>query len=130
MDDNRIKYGALLKNVYEKALKPAGFRRYGANFRSFTKSAIFTTGRLVSFVKREDNGKLTFTVLLGKKSSFNGEPTASFKVNECAIPERTYLTELSGDGSKRFTVDGDTEPLETELCRLIKEYALPWFGLI
>ncbi len=130
MDGNNIKYNALLKSVYEKVLKPAGFRKYGGNFRRFFKSQIFTTGQVVSFVKKEVDGAFTFTVLLGKKSSFNGEPTASFKTNECTIPERTYLTELSGDGFKRFVIGGDTEPLETELCRLIKEYALPWFGLI
>ena len=132
MNENTIKYNDLLKSVYEKALKPAGFCRYGGNFRRFYKSQIFTTGLLVSFVRYGKEEDVSFAVLLGKKSSFNGEPSASFRTSDCPIPARTYLTELSENSFRRFVIDENTDvtALTNELCSMITEYALPWFSEI
>ena len=134
MNENEIRYKALLSDIYEKTLKPAGFRRYGGNFRRFTKSAIFTTGQLISFRREIKDESVSFTVLLCKKSSFNDEPDAKFKISECTIAERTYLSELSDgqNSNRRWAVNENTVALalSEELSALIKTYALPWFGLV
>lgn len=131
MTENIKEYNAFLKRVHEKVLKPMGFRRYGGNFRRFTKSAIFTTGQLVSFERQKSGDGIAFRVMLGKKSSFNGEPTPSFKLSDCAIPETVCLTELSDQGFKRFVICGaDDAAVEDEICGLLSDQAMAWFGLI
>lgn len=131
MTDNEIKYKTLLSKIYEKTLKPAGFRKYGGNFRRITRSAIFTTGKLVSFRMITKGKSVIFTVLLGKKSSFNDEPDASFDTSDCTLAERTYLSELSEGQNvcRRWTVDGNTDinALADGISELIKTYAFPWF---
>ena len=130
MNENEIRYKAVLSEIYEKTLKPAGFRKYGGNFRRFTKSAIFTTGQLVSFRREIEDGAVCFTVLIGKKSSFNDEPDASFNTSDCVIPEKTYLSELSdGQNSRKnwvVTAETDVSALTEELSGLINTYAFPW----
>ena len=131
MTDSVKKYKEFLSAIYEKTLKPAGFRKYGGNFRRITRSAIFTTGKLVSFRGEAKDGSVIFTVLLGKKSSFNDEPDASFNTCDCTLAERTYLSELSEGQNvcRRWTVDGNTDinALTDGISGLIKTYAFPWF---
>ena len=133
MNENEIRYKAVLSEIYEKTLKPAGFRKYGGNFRRFTKSAIFTTGQLISFRREIKDESVSFTVLLCKKSSFNDEPDASFNTSDCVIPEKAYLSELSDgpNACRHWVINGNTNAsaLSQELSGLIKTYAFPWLRL-